>query len=982
MRPCHAHPFVLVLSLLGLLMFTGAYALAQTPDTSTLRGVVTDQTGAAIPDAQITVTNTSTGLQRRTATDSAGRFALGAVPVSGAYEIKAEKQAFAPAELANVTLIASSTANLTIQMRPAGESTEITVTGVAGEVRTDAPQLGTDLGALQIEKTPALNRRVTYLPLLNAANRPAINQGDIFTNQFLFTTNGAGRRQAFFETDGGNSIDMWGRQTVFSAPPQDTVQEMDVLTNAFSAEYGAGVGSVINMVTKTGSNTYHGSLLGMWRPAKLGAKLSGFTPTTNVTSGNQITSDLLEQAAATLAGPINKTTQFFVSGEYSRQNRVSPITSTVAPGSFVGHYRGWLALARLDHQINDKNNVFLRLNADSFRDTNPNGIVGGNSLPTVARTFTRRTYQGEIGETATISPTLMNTARLQFQLASPITQFDPAIFGTQFQVPITGVGTFTTGTSQSALLMNRQYEVTDTVSATHSRHILKFGGDMVHAHNGGNSKEFGGPITLGQFVYKACTLGVATCESAAFLGNIANVASYRQDFGNINYTVDDTLWSLFVQDDYHLRQNLTVNLGMRYERQTFTDSTKDFAPRVGFAWDPHNDGKMVFRGGFGIYYSQIPDNAEANYALGGPTGVISFTATPGQAGFPTSVSAAPLPTFPTGSAVPIRSLYLQPGRPDLYGQFLNTAALRGYPDALLNPYSEQWTFGIQRELAPKWVLSMDYVGSRTLRINRPLDVDTPAPFIRTATSPQTRTAQAANCTRPLWVGTKACGGTAPAPLFSTVLTDVNDGYANYNAFDVSVSHRFSRHGEMLLSYTWSHTLDNVDPDVPGQNPNDPNFTGREEYGNAIYDQRHRVVLSGAYYAPFKINVGGVTTLATGLPFNIVTGNNNSGDPGATTDRPVIHGAVVGRNTGRGLPIYEVNPFVERAFALGTERVRLNLRAEAFNVFNHANFVGYTNIFGNNDLDPTKVPKNFGLPATGVSNQLPARSFQFQARLQF
>jgi hypothetical protein len=358
-------------------------------------------------------------------------------------------------------------------------------------------------------------------------------------------------------------------------------------------------------------------------------------------------------------------------------------------------------------------------------------------------------------------------------------------------------------------------------------------------------------------------------------------------------------------------------------------------------------------------------------------GVISFTAGPTQAGFPTSVAAAPLPAFPTGGAIPIRSLYLQPGRPDLYNQFLNTAALVGYPDALLNPYSEQWTFGMQRELLPNWVLSMDYVGSRTLRINRPLDVDAPTPFIRTAQG-QVRAPGVANCSRPLWIGTIGCGGTAPTPLFSTVLTDVNNGYANYNAFDLNLSHRFSRRGQMLLSYTWSHTLDNVDPDVPGQNPNDPNFTGHEEYGNAIYDQRHRVVMSGTYFAPFKINVGGVVTLATGLPFNPTTGVTNSGDPGATTDRPVINGVVVGRNSGRGLPIYEVSPFVERAFPLGTERVRLNLRAEAFNIFNHANFVGYNSVFGN-----TPIPNaNFGTPATGISNQLPARSFQFHARLQF
>ena len=125
---------------------------------------------------------------------------------------------------------------------------------------------------------------------------------------------------------------------------------------------------------------------------------------------------------------------------------------------------------------------------------------------------------------------------------------------------------------------------------------------------------------------------------------------------------------------------------------------------------------------------------------------------------------------------------------------------------------------------------------------------------------------------------------------------------------------------MLASYTWSHAIDNVDPDVPGQNPNDPNFTGRVENGNAIFDQRHRFVLSGVWMAPGQINFGGIATLATGLPYNYVTGANNSGD-GATADRPVINGVVVGRNTGRGTPIYEVSPFLERPFASAGDRVQ-------------------------------------------------------------
>src|SRR5215475_10201619 len=139
------------------------------------------------------------------------------------------------------------------------------------------PQLGDRFGEAQIHQTPLLNNRITYLPMLNAANRPAVNQGDVFMNQNLFTTNGTGRRQAWFEVDGSNAIDMWGRQTIFTNLPVETLEEMNVLTSPFSAEYGGSAGSAINLVTETGGDQYHGSVVGTFRPSATAANLSGFT---------------------------------------------------------------------------------------------------------------------------------------------------------------------------------------------------------------------------------------------------------------------------------------------------------------------------------------------------------------------------------------------------------------------------------------------------------------------------------------------------------------------------------------------------------------------------------------------------------------------------------------------------------------------------------------------------------------------------------
>jgi len=764
------------------------------------------------------------------------------------------------------------------------------------------------------------------------------------------------------------------------------VQEMTVLENAFSSEYGATTGGVVNIVTKSGGNRFHGDLLGLWRPNATAAKLAGFT-SSSATSGNQVVTDSLGQLSASFSGPLpgSDRTHFFFAGEYSRENRGSPVTSPVAPGVFVGHYADWMTFLKLDHQIDSGNNLFFRVNTDSFHDTNPNGAVGGNSLPTVDRIFRRRTYSAEIGETAVLTPSLLNTIRAQFQLASPITEFDPVIFGTQFVVPVSTGGTFTSGTSQSALLLNRQYGFDDTVAAARGRHQLKFGADLVYAHNGGDSKEFGGPIFLGQLTYNTCTQALTVCESPAFLDNIANVRTYTQSYGNATYTVDDALWALFIQDDYKMRSDLTIDLGLRYEQQTFTDARKNFAPRVGFAYDWRGRGRTVIRGGFGIYYSQVVDNSAANYALGGPAGVFNYSATPGQIGFPSGVSAVPLPAFPPGAIAPVRSIYIRPGQAAYYDQFFPTAVLIGYPGALLNPYSEQWTLGVERQLGRGWVLSADYLGSHTVHVVRTLDVDPPTPFIRTAQG-QSRSAQAANCTRPLWIMFYAEAGRTcntstpnpPQPAYSVIDTDVNDGFVRYEALNVSLSHQFADRIAMLASYVYSHAIDNVDPDAPGGNPNDPNFIGQQEVGNAIFDQRHRFVLSGTYSAPLGFHVGGVATLASGLPFNIVTGTNNSGDTGVTTDRPVINGAVVSRNAGRGRPIYDISPFLEKEFPIRGERLRLRARAEAFNVFNHANFVGYSGTYGNG---ATPGP-GFGQPLTGITNQLPARSLQFMLRLMY
>ena len=980
MVPDH-RSFIRLGAVIGVLY--GANLFAQTTDSAVLQGRVVDQVKLPVSGALITVVSSLSSLQRTAQSDADGGFTIAGLPLAASFNLVAKKDGFTDGKLNGLVLQSGEAASVTIQLNVGPGRTQVTVTGIAGEVRTDAPQLANRIVGRQLEETPMLDRRITYLPLLNSASRPAINQGDVFMNQNLFTTNGAGRRQTWFEIDGSTGSDGWGRQTIFTNIPLSAVQEMTVLTSTFSSEYGSSAGGAVNIITRTGGNRLRGQILEVWRPAATEAALSGFT-SSNAASGNDFTSNTLSLSDVSLGGPIgaSKRMHFFAAGEFTSENRASPVTSPVAPGSYVGHYRGGLGFFRLDYQLSTRSALFFRSGFDGFHDTNPNGTVGGNNLPTVARVFRRRTWSQELGVTTALSSTLLNNVRVQFQLASPITQFDPVVFGTQYQVPISTGGTFTSGTSQSASLVNRQYEASDTLSAIRGRHTFKLGARVIAVHTGGDSKEFGGPIYLGQFMYNTCTQSLSVCESPAYLNNIANVRTYTQSYGSGSYVVNDTQWSLFAQDDFRIRPDLTLNAGVRYERQTFTDFKLGFAPRLGFSYNWRGDGQTVLRGGYGIYYSQVTDNSQANYSLTGPEGVFNYSAAPGQAGFPSSVAAAPLSAFPAGAQVPLQSLYIRPSDSAYLDRFFPTSTLIGYPDRLLNPYTQQWTFGIERKLHPGWVLRADYVGSRTLRINRPLDVDPPAPFVRTSPG-QTRSAQAANCTRPYWLwwygqNGLACNSTTatnPQPPYSVIQSDVNNGYAYYNSLQVNLNGRIGNRLTLTASYTWSHTIDNVDPDVPSQNPNDPNFTGRVENANAIFDQRHRFVLSGVWVGKWGLHYGAIVTLASGLPYNIVTGTTNSGDTGATTDRPVVGGVVIGRNAGRGAGIYDISPLVERPFRVN-EHLRIEPRIEVFNLLNHANFVGYSGTWGNGS---TPGP-GFGLPLAGITNQLPARAIQFAVKI--
>src|SRR5262249_110244 len=201
-----------------------------------------------------------------------------------------------------------------------------------------------------------------------------------------------------------------------------------------------------------------------------------------------------------------------------------------------------------------------------------------------------------------------------------------------------------------------------------------------------------------------------------------------------------------------------------------------------------------------------------------------------------------------------------------------------------------------------WFLSADYAHQRTIKINRTIDLNAPSLFVRTSTT-SSRSATAADATRPI----------TPVPNgYRQINSIINEGASNYDALQLNLNKRFSRHFSLLVSYTYSHAINTIEADAPGGGANDVNQLGGFEKGNSLLNQTHRAVISGWYDLPLPFTIGSVTTLASGIPYNITVGQDINGD-GSNTDRPFLNGATLGRNAGRGTPTYTFSAFVEREF---------------------------------------------------------------------
>ena len=975
-------------------------AFAQSPNTSAIVVLVTDQSGALVTDAAITVTNIQTGATRAAVSGSDGSAAFPALSLTGTYMVGVSKQGFGSEERNDITLRATETATLKVKLLVGAEKAEVTVYGTTQGVRADAP-IGRRLDSTTIDETPILGRKVSTLPLFNSAFRQGKGTGDLFVNATYFVTGGGSRRTTTFMLDGANNDEGWGRQTAFATVPLGAIQEIAVLSNAFSSEFGWTAGPALNIVTKSGTNNMHGEALYMARPGSWQATTFGadgfcapsvascVAPTTLTAINPADVPDELNQYSGTIGAPlVTDQTFLFATADYTRQDRTTFLSNTLpafvlpADGNlaYVGNYQQALFNGRLDHKVTPAQTLMFRVNVDRFHDTNPNDAVAGTSAPSVARKYSRRSVTGHFSDTWILGPNLLNEARIGYLNGDPVTLWEAQSLSTAYTR--SGSAPFTIGQSRESNVHSRQAQFSDTLSWSRGKQTVRFGVSVAR-HNSGGAGSEPGTASLGTFTFLNTT--TAPFEQLT----LANVQNYTQpiSYGISSYELNQWLPAVFAQDRIRVNNDLTLDVGLRYDQQTLTDAKNNVAPRVGFGWHPNGDARTSIRGGYGVYYTQIQSNVIAGYLVNGLDGLTTYTATPGQLGFPSCLtgSCLPLAFDPrtlAASQIPARDITIQAGQAAFYRtQFakygLNFDLLPNYPDTLANSRSQASSIGAEREIAKGFFVGTDYVHQHWTDLARSIDLNAPSAFDRTDVG-QVRTVVAANLTRPIL---PVNGGVRQV----NVLTNL--GVSDYDGLQTEVSYRGHSKIYAALSYTWSSATNTSEPDGNGIGPNQSSLSrlGEEERGPSLLDQRHRAVITLTYQLPYNITAGTVTQLASARPFNAVTGVDNNGD-GANNDRPIVNGAVIGKSAFRGAGTQDVSAFVEGRVKLAGRGILLRL--EGFNLFNHGNILGRAQTtYG----DLATVNNTFGqlVAAGAATNALPAlanidppRMFQFQARFTF
>src|SRR5687768_10456434 len=668
-------------------------AAGQNP-TFALEGVVTDAQQAVLPGVNVTVSNTATGLVRTVTTDEGGRYVVRGLPPEGLYRVQTEIAGFGSQVREGLRFNAGQNAvlNFTLQLSTVQET--VTVAGDAPIVQTTSSEVASTITQEAFENLPVKERN--YFRLLT------LDSNVVATGTGSNGLNVGGQEVWNFGTyvDGTNNHSKW--LTLQRAPQLgssgfaiETVQQVQLITNQFSAEFGGHSAGVASMITKTGTNQLNGSAFVMIRPGDLDAA----PPLAPIVNGKKVKAPYdQQQFGGTAGGPIVRDKLFFF-GSYERRRERSEVlvTSAEAPGLVVptpaDEHQGH---AKLDMRFNERQSLGVRYNMVRWKKDNESG---GLNLPGTGFNWDNNvdTLHGTF--TTVISDKMLNEIRGQYS------RYTDRRAAKCDCVSIVRQGYSTSGGNDQGtwgVIPEQTYDLSTTLSLWAGRHTMKTGASFTYDV----TEQLFQPLQNGRYTFAGAPSAFPT--PFQYTQSFALNPEARLMFPKAY------VFAGFLQDDWRVHPNFTLNLGLRYDVEIIKDipdwpagtDANNFDPRVGFAWDPKGDQKWAIRGGFGRFTQQHPIFTIVKGGVGGRNGQVNIVLAPTDPLFPTFPDT--LPAFPPGAALPPRSI--QEISPDLENEHAWTASI-----------------GFQRQLGPRTNIAVDANMNRGVKHGF-LDMNAPAPI--------------------------------------------------------------------------------------------------------------------------------------------------------------------------------------------------------------------------------------------------------------
>lgn len=933
-------------------------------------GTVSDSSSSPVPAAQVTVTNPATGVVRRLTTNESGYFLAPSLQPGPGYEVKVQKDGFAIFEAKGVQLQVGQNVALKIVLSIAQQTQTVIVedsTPIVEQAKTGVSQV---VEGSQILNLPINGRRVDSFVLLSPGTTPDGTFGAV-------TFRGMPSGNAFLQ-DGNDTTQQFyndnaGRTRISSNISQDSVQEFQVLTSGYSAEFGRAVGGVINTVTKSGTNSIHGTGYWFFRNQDFNARdrYAAFNP-----------SESRHQAGGSIGGPIRKDKLFYF-GNVEVTRRDFPLISTIlnpqffnAAGDFIGtcgapattqqcnnavaYFRRFfgtvdrtvsqnLGFLKLDWRPSDRQSISASFNLLNWES--PNGIqtavaltnagaIGNNGLSTVHTRWARLSHTG------VINSTMVNEFRFGW--------FKDRLFDdVNYDLAPPGVRTAVTVAGQANLGVPNylprvqptedRYQFADNLSMTVGRHQYKFGFDIAHTKDVEDAL-FNG---TGSYTYGSIT------DFARDLTNLdggKRWQSYSHAFGPFLTNIFIRDFNFFAQDQWRLTSKLTLNYGLRYEFAQFAQPkvanpdypqtgkinapTKNFAPRIGIAWSL--DPKTVVRASYGIFYARFPSATIAR--LHQLNGVVQKSLTL-QGSNATDAAAGPV--------FPVRLANLDRNPP------AGTVTVVFADPNLATPYTQQGDLSIERELTRNTGLTVSYLWNRSLRniTRRDLNIG-PATGSFTYRILDAAGNETGTYTTPTYLTANRVD-----TRYSRVVYADNGGRVWYDGLAVQFRRRASKWAEGTAAYTWSHARD-LSLGASGNNvffSDGPSTISNGDYnrekGTSVLDQRHRLVVTAIASTPkrhfgnmaadhllngWQLSILGTfasapyvtpTIVVSGSQFPGMAFTNTLNGFGGSTQVPFF--------SRQSIPVDSTNRIdsrITKAFAF-RDRVQLHLNFEVFNTFN-------------------------------------------------